>query len=238
MGGTPSFLFTRVTIAKCLLICSLAILACLPAFAQQTDINRYTIYTGFDYMTSPARNLTERGFDVDFGVTLKPWVALGGDFSAIGHDIISGSGTINGSETVYAPTLIAVGIPPSSVHVPFKSTTYTFAAGPQFYLRKWQKITLFARPGLGGIHESAVLTFPPGLGPLLTQLGIPIPSSHQSDTTWFVGAGGGFELNLSRRVGLRFTADWVNSHLFDNLLTNRQNYVRFTVGPTFKWGRL
>src|SRR5271157_3383754 len=133
---------------KSALLCLLVLLTCLPALAQQTDINRYTLYTGFDSMISPARSLTEYGFDVDFGVTVKPWVALGGDFSAIGNGIISGSGTINGSETIYAPAVSAAGGDPSAILVPFKSTTYTFAAGPQFYLRKWQKITLFARPGL------------------------------------------------------------------------------------------
>ena len=175
-----------------LLFCALAIFFSLPSLAQDTEINRYTVYTGFDYMLSPARNLTERGFDVDFGVTVKPWFALGGDVSAIGDNIISGAGTINGSETVYAPTVGAVGIPPSSIHVPFRSTTYTFAAGPQFYWRKWRKITFLGRPGFGGIHESANLNFPPQLGPLFTELGIPIPSSHQTDTTWFIGLGGGF----------------------------------------------
>ena len=40
---------------------------CLPASAQQIDINHYTLFTGFDYMISPARNLTERGFETDFG---------------------------------------------------------------------------------------------------------------------------------------------------------------------------
>ena len=219
------------------LFCLLLMLVCLPVAGQQTDINKYTIYTGFDSMISPARSLTEYGFDVDFGVTLKPWVALGGDFSAIGHSIISGSGTINGSETIYAPLLTSVGIPPSSVHVPFKSTSYTFAAGPQFYLRKWEKITLFARPGLGGIHESADLTLPPGLDGLLEQAGLPVPSSHQTDTTWFVGVGGGADFNVSRRVGIRVSVDWVNTHLFSDLLTGRQNYVRFTIGPTFRWGQ-
>jgi hypothetical protein len=224
---------------KCALFCVLAMFVCLPAMAQSdVSINRYTVYTGFDTMISPARSLTERGFDVDFGVTLKPWLALGGDFSAIGNAIVSGSGTINGSETVYSPLLSGVGVPPSTVHVPFNSTTYTFAAGPQFYLRKWQKITLFARPGLGGIHESADFTLPPGLGGFLTQLGAPVPSSHQTDTTWFVGAGGGIDFNVSRPVGIRITCDWVNTHLFSNLLTSRQNYVRFTIGPTFRWGRL
>ena len=223
---------------KNLLFCVLALFVCLPAAAQQTDINRYTLYTGFDSMISPARSLTEYGFDVDFGVTVRPWVALGGDFGALGNSIISGSGTINGSETVYAPTVTAVGGNPSLIQVPFKSTTYTFAAGPQFYLRKWQKITLFARPGLGGIHESADLTFPPDLAPLFQELQIPIPSAHQTDTTWFVGVGGGCDFNLSRRVGLRVSVDWINTHLFSNLLTDRQNYARFTIGPTFRWGHL
>jgi hypothetical protein len=230
---------------KYFVFCVLALFVCLPAVAQQTDINRYTLYTGFDSMISPARSLTEYGFDVDFGVTVKPWVALGGDFSAIGNGIISGSGTINGSETVYAPALTAAakagvpGVPPpSAVNVPFKSTTYTFAAGPQFYLRKWQKITLFARPGLGGIRESADLTFPVGLPQLLTALQIPVPNTHQTNTTWFVGVGGGCDFNVSRRVGLRISVDWINTHLFSNLLADRQNYVRFTIGPTFRWGHL
>jgi len=38
--------------------CLLVFILCLPAIAQQTDINRYTLFTGFDYMVSPARNLT------------------------------------------------------------------------------------------------------------------------------------------------------------------------------------
>jgi hypothetical protein len=237
MRGTPSTLRT-VAIIRSVLLCCMAVLFGLPALAQDVEVNRYTLYSGFDYMISPARNLTERGFDLDFGVTIKPWMALGGDFSAIGDNIISGKGTISGTETVYAPTVSAVGIPPSSIHVPFRSTTYTFAVGPQFYLRKWRQVTFLVRPGLGGIHESADLTFPPQLGPLFGMLGVPIPASHQTDTTWFVGLGGGFDINVSRRLGLRFTADWVNTHLFSDLLTNRQNYVRFTMGPTFRWGRL
>lgn len=244
MRGFPSFLFASVAIVRRLFFCSLVIFVCLPAAAQQEDINRYTVYTGFDYMISPARNLTQRGFDVDFGVTAKPWLGLGVDFSASGDAIISGGGTINGSETIYAPVLTAAHaqnplVPlPSSVFVPFKSTTYTFAAGPQIYIRKWKKITFLARPGLGAIHEVADLTFPPALGGLFGLLNIPVPNAHQTDTTWFIGVGGGFDLNVSRRVGFRFTADFINTHLFSDLLTSRQNYVRFTVGPTFRWGHL
>ena len=219
------------------LFCSLAIfVCCLPALAQQTDVPRYTLFTGFDYMISPARNLTERGFEADFGVTLKRWLALGGDFSAIGDQVLSGAGTIKGSETAFAPLLIANGIPPGAVKVPFQSMSYTFAAGPQFYLRKWEKVTFFARPGFGGIHEAADINLTQ-VTPVLVELGIPVPSAHQTDTQLFFGLGGGFDLNVSRRIGLRFATDWVNTHLFNNLLTNRQNYVRFAVGPAFRWGK-
>jgi len=245
MTGFPSLTATIVAVTRCLLWFALAAFLCLPTMAQQTDINRFTIYTGFDYMISPARNLTQRGFDTDFGVTVKPWLGLGADFSASGNAIISGGGTINGTETVYAPKLAAAHAqyptlvpPPNLITVPFKSTTYTIAAGPQFYIRKFKMVTFLVRPGLGAIHESADLTFPPGLPPLFEFLQIPPPKSNQTDTTWFIGLGGGLDLNLSRRVGLRFTADWINTHLFSNLLTDRQNYWRFTVGPTWRWGSL
>jgi hypothetical protein len=116
--------------------------------------------------------------------------------------------------------------------------TYTFAAGPQFYLRKWEKVTFFARPGFGGIHEDANISLPPQLGGLLTLLHATVPTANQTDTTYFFGLGGGFDLNVSRPVGVRFACDWVNTHLFSNLLVDRQNYVRFSVGPTFRWGHL
>ncbi len=226
------------------LLVGFVILFCLPALAQQADINKYTLFTGFDYLISPARNLTERGFESDFGVTIKPWLGLGGDFSAIGDDVISGAGTINGSETVFAPILLSVPpayggpINPSSVNVGFRSSTYVFAAGPQFYIRKFNKVTFFARPGFGGIHEKANIAFPTQLATLFGALMVPLPNPHQTDTQWFIGAGGGFDLNLSRPIGWRLAVDYVNTHLFSNLLVPRQNYWRFSTGPTFRWGHL
>jgi hypothetical protein len=245
MRGNSSIFRMGASIVRLLLVCGLAIFVCMPAEAQEdVSINRYTVYTGFDYMTAPGLSLTQRGFDTDFGITVKPWLGLGVDFSAAGDGIISGGGTINGSSTTYAPALIAAGqlfpgIPtPNQVNVSFRSTTYTIAAGPQIYIRKLKKVTFLIRPGLGAIHASVDLSLPPGLGPLFTGLNLPVPSSHQSDTTYFVGLGGGFDVNLSKRVGLRVTADWINAHLYSNILTDRQNYYRFTIGPTWKWGRL
>lgn len=230
-------------LSRALLILASVGLFCFTAAAQQNDINRYTLFTGFDYLVSPARNLTERGFDADFGVTAKPWLGIGADFGILGDGIISGAGTISGGETVYAPTLLQVPPPfgpihPNSIHVPFKSQTYTFAAGPQFYLRVTRKVILLIRPGLGGMHEKADITVPATLPPLFQLLQIQAPKSHQTDTQLFFGIGGGFDLNLSRPVGFRVAADWVNTHLFSNLLTPRQNYARLSIGPTFRWGQL
>ena len=216
------------------ILCALLILASgISLFGQQTDLNRYTLFTGFDYMISPARNLTERGFEADFGVTTRPWLGLGVDFG-----ILSGAGTITGTETVYAPAVnqLMPGAA-ASIHVPFNSVTYTFAAGPQIYIRKWEKVTFLIRPGFGGMHERADITFPPTLAPLFGALQLPVPGVHQSDTKMFFGLDAGFDLNVSRRVGFRFAADWVNTHLFTDLLSTRQNYVRFSVGPTFRWGK-
>lgn len=224
------------------LSCGVVILIlCLRALAQQIDINHYTLFTGFDYMISPARNLTERGFESDVGIIAKPWLGLGVDFGVMGDGILSGAGTINGSETVYAPAVNGSGLIPggaNSINVAFNSTTYTFAAGPQLYFRKWEKITLFVRPGFGGIHEKADIAFPPTLVPLLTFLQFQLPNRHQTDTQLFFGLGGGFDVNVSKQMGARFAADWVNTHLFSNLLSQRQNYIRLSFGPTFRWGRL
>lgn len=217
-----------------LLLFGIFILGSLPVLAQ-SDINRYTLFTGFDYMISPARNLTERGFESDFGVTVKPWLGMGVDVG-----IISGAGTITGTETVYAPAVNALAGPgaASQLHVAFNSNTYTFAAGPQFYIRKWDKVTLLIRPGFGGMHEKADIAFPAYLGPIFQGLHMAPPSAHQTDTQLFFGLGAGFDVNVSRKIGVRFAADWVNTHLFSNLLVPRQNYVRFSVGPTFRWGTL
>ena len=179
---------------KRLLYCGIVIFFCLPSLAQRPDINRYTLFTGFDYMISPARNLTERGFESDFGVTVRPWLGLGGDFGILGNGIISGAGTISGGETIYAPLLQQLPPPygpidPNSIHVPIKSQTYTFAVGPQFYLRKWKRVTFLARPGFGGIHEKADITFPADLAQLFQILNLTVPAAHQTDTQLFFGLG-------------------------------------------------
>jgi opacity protein-like surface antigen len=209
--------------------CLLGLCACRPARAQQEYVPRYDFFTGYSHLTSPSVKLEQNGFNGSFGVNLLRWLAVGADFS-----VFQGDGSIALANTTVAPLLAPFlgGLNPS---IPFSATTYTFAAGPQFNLRKYKWVTLFARPGLGALHESASLQIPPNLAPFASL--VPGLAPNLTNTVVFYGAGGGFDYNLSRHVAVRFSADFVHTHLFANLLEPR-NAVRISVGPTWRWGEL
>jgi len=119
--------------------------------------------------------------------------------------------------------------------IPFSATTYTFAAGPQFNLRNFKWVTLFARPGLGALHESASLQIPATLAPLASL--VPGLSPNLTNTVVFYGGGGGFDYNLSKHVAIRVSADFIRTHLFSDLL-EPCNGVRVSVGPVWRWGEV
>lgn len=217
---------------KVVLFALLTVLGCAPMLAQQEHVNRYDVFTGFSYMVTPDLNLNQRGFNGSFGVNVRRWVALGADFSTI-----VGSTGITPIETKLAPVLGPLIPPGTVINVPFSAHTTTFAVGPQFNWRHWDALTVFVRPGFGGYHESADLTVPPVVNLLLASSGQPAIGSHLSDTTYFYGGGVGFDLNATKHVGLRFSADYARTHLFSNLL-GLQNNLRFSIGPTWKWGEL
>src|SRR5271166_758605 len=68
----------RSTVILLLLFLSLCVGTC---FSQQTTILKYSAFTAFSYLGTPSLNLVQRGFDADFGVNLRSWLTLGGDFS-------------------------------------------------------------------------------------------------------------------------------------------------------------
>jgi opacity protein-like surface antigen len=216
---------------RAILFCTLvlALCTCLPARAQQGYVPRYDLLTGYSHLSSPSVSLQQNGFNASFGANLLRWLAVGADFS-----VFKGDGSIELAKTKVASQLAPFlgGLNPS---IPFSATTYTFAAGPQFEFRKYKWVTLFARPGLGALHESASLQIPPALAPLASL--VPGLAPSLTNTVVFYGAGGGFDYNLSRHVAVRFSADFVHTHLFANLLEPR-NAVRFSVGPTWRWGEL
>jgi hypothetical protein len=210
------------------------------AFAQQDYVGRYDIYTGYSYLESPSINLAERGFHVQAGVNRKMWYALGFDYSWFnGHTSLTPNNLQSSVQTQLASQLgqlAAAGLIPSTYQlaVPIDSTTQTFAAGPQFTYRHFKTVTLFIRPSVGAIRETAV-PHPrdPIAGLVVSQLA---PSGQKLDWTGFYGFGGGFDLNMADHIGLRVQADFVHDHLFNDLLNGR-NSVRVSLGPTFRFGR-
>lgn len=221
-------------------------LACLvvlgsSAFAQQTYVGRFDAYAGFMYLDSPKIGLAEPGFHIQVGYRPKVWYSLGFDFSDG-----TGSTTLTPSLLTTAlqqqlgaqlTQLAAAGRIPAgyALKLPVDSSTQTFAAGPQVSYHHWKYVTPFIRPALGAIHETA--TPKPGdpiAAGVVQQLA---PSGKKTDWVAFYGVGGGFDINPTKHLSLRVQADFVRDHLFDDLLRDSRNTVRFSIGPAFQWGK-
>ena len=126
------------------------LLTTLTGFSQQTDIRQFSAFGGYSYLSTPSLNLTQRGFDGDFGVNVRSWLTLGGDFSyAAGHSSLVADDLNAATKAKLAPFLPF--LPPGFVlAVPYNSSTYTYEAGPQFNYRGMKKVTSLRASGAGG----------------------------------------------------------------------------------------
>lgn len=223
---------------KRILVCAaLILLLSLSTFAQQTYVNRVGVFTGYSYIRTPSLGLGQQGFNGSAGYHMNRWMELGGDFS-----VLKGDTNLGLSQTklgpVLAPILAGHGIPISAlagVALPIKATTYTYQIGGQINIRHWKPITPFFRPVLGVMHEMVdVKLTNPALAPIFQAAGL---RTHIGDTVPMYGVSGGVDLNIARHFGMRFSVDYAHTKMFDNML-KPQNTVRFSVGPTFKFGEL
>jgi len=208
--------------------------ASLTSFAQQEYVSRFDAFAGYSFLDSPKVNLFENGFNGEFGVNVRSWLGLGGDFSVFtGSSSLTPNQLNAATQAKLAPFLPL--LPPGYVlAVPYSATTYTFAGGPQFNIRKVKAVTFFVRPGLGALHQS-VTAHPKddGIQPLI--VAALLPTGKANDTVVFYGFGGGMDFNLSQHFAVRTAADFVHYTVFSNLL-NGQNTVRFSIGPVFRFG--
>ena len=229
----------EIILGKRLWLAALALFA-VNAFGQQSYVGSYSVFAGFTYLESPSINLAERGFHTQIGINPRTWLGIGFDYSiSTGHTSITQSELIPSLQqqlnAELAP-LIAAGFIPANfmLTIPIDSTSQTFALGPQLEYRHWRWVTLFIRPSIGAIHEAATVH---ANGPIeqmiLARLA---PSGTKTDWTGFYGFGGGKDLILGDRLSIRVQADFVHDHLFSDLLPGR-NTVRFSIGPTFHFGR-
>jgi hypothetical protein len=213
-----------------------ALLSALTCFAQQTDVRQFTAFGAYSYLSTPSLNLTQRGFDGDFGVNIRSWLTVGGDFSyGNGHSSLVPGDLNAATQAKLAPFLPL--LPPGFVlSVPYNSTTYTYEAGPQFNYRHFKHVTLFARPALGALHADFNAT--PG-NPLVTQIvkGLLNGSTSSSDTVVFYGFGGGASWEITPNFGLRVASDLAHYNYFSNILNGGRNSVRVVVGTKFSFGK-
>src|SRR3954447_8699082 len=170
------------------------------ASAEQNYVSRFDVYAGYAWFDSPAVNLTEHGIQLQGGVRVTTWLSLGFDYTNVSGDL-----TLTGALLTPAlqdqlrallGRLAAAGqLPPNySLLVPSESTTQTFAGGPQFAYRRWERVTLFIRPSCGLIRE--VATPQPGdpiARAVVSQLA---PEGKKTDWTPFYGVGGGLDFNI------------------------------------------
>ncbi|WP_158747963.1 hypothetical protein [Acidobacterium sp. S8] len=212
-----------------------------PAHAQQTDIKRYEIYSGFTYFETPTFNLAERGYHLQAGYNARRWMGIGFDYSIVtGHNSLTPNLLTTPLQTQIDGLLALLKaegvIPPSyQLAVPTDNTTETYAAGPQLVIRHYIPVTIFVRPSIGAIHETAT---PRPTDPVATAIVAELaPSGKKTDWTGFYGFGGGFDWNVTPHFGLRAQADFVHNHLFDDLLKDGRWTTRASIGPVFHFGK-
>ncbi len=229
---------TRPT--RLLLLASMA-LVCVSAFGQQSYVGRYDVYAGFMYLNSPHISLGEPGFHLQVGVRPTNWYSLGFDYSiGTGDTALTPKLLTTALQTQLGGELgqlVAAGKIPASyaLKVPISSQTQTFSAGPQLSYRHFKAATLFVRPDLGAMREVATPHPTDAISTLVvTQLA---PTGRKLDWVAFYGFGGGVDINIGKHYSVRIQADLVHDHLFNDLLKDSRNTVRFAIGPGAQWGK-
>jgi opacity protein-like surface antigen len=223
----------------------LSLSAC--AFAQQDYVSRYDVFGGFSFLDSPKLDLQQRGFNTQIGYNARRWLAMGLDYSIQnGHAALVTSdlkpNVQAGLNQLVAGYTAAGVLPPGYVlWAPFNATTQTFTAGPQLSYRHFKKVTLFAHPSIGAIHEYITVKAHDGFTknvvlPALLSSGV-LKTLKPNDTTYFYGLGGGADYNLTRHVHIRADLEFVHVFLYSNLLKDSRNSLRLSVGPTFSFGK-
>jgi len=209
--------------------------------AQQAYVSRYSGYAGFAVIDSPVLGLEENGFHAQFGVNPKPWLAVGVDYSvATGSDTLTPNlllpslqAMIQAAEAQFK----AVGaLPPAyTLALHTDASTQTFGAGPQLAYRHFARLTLFGHPSFGALREHAV---PRPADPFQTLLVHQLaPTGSKTDWIPTYGLGGGGEFIMTRHLALRAQVEAVWNHPFSDLLGEARWTFRYSVGPSFQFGR-
>ncbi len=155
---------------------------------------------GYDYMRAPdesAKNLN--GFGGSLFCNVKPWIAVGGDFSAL-----------------FGSTTDTVGT--TKFDVSLHRQTYLF--GPQFNIYPNDKVTVFFKPLIGGVHDTGKTTFGTS-------------STDFSASAFAMSFGGGVDIRLNDHFAIRpFEFKYTPTHFGGEW----QNNFGVSTGLVFRFG--
>ena len=236
----------KIAIPSLLATTALAVLfafSATTAHSQQAYVGHYDVYAGFSDIDSPMLGLNEHGFHAQAGINPRRWLSFGGDYSeGTGSQILTPNLLPQALQTTIdneiAGLEAAKQLPAGyQLAVPANAATQTFAFGPQFSDRHYAKFTLFIRPSLGALRERAVPysnpadPFEEGVVATLA------PAGFKLDWTGFYGVGGGAEVAVSKHFSIRGQMDVVYNHPFNDILADGRWTYRYSVGPSFHFGR-
>ena len=224
----------RSTFFLVLIFLSLSVVTCMAQ--KQEYVGQYDAYFGYAYLTTPNMNLDERGWQAQFGYNYRRWVALGFDTSYFGGNTSLTVPMLNSATQAKLAPFLPLLPPGYTVYAPYHANTFTITGGPQLNYRHFKYVTLFIHPDIGAMHQS-VQVHPQDKIITLIATSLLGPSMSTSEWVGFYGVGGGFDLNVSKHVGIRLQSDWVYTQLFTNLLANPQYTWRMSASPTFRFGK-
>ena len=215
------------------LLAALALFATVHCPAQKSYIGRYDLFVGFSDINAPyVNNLNQPGFTAQGGFSHGRWLASGFDYS-----VESGTGPFTASLLpANLQQELAAELPPGyHLNIPTDVTIQTFAAGSQLEYRHFAKTTILIHPVLCALRINATLhPGDPVASAVMAQL---VPSGKKADWTGGYGAGGGTDLHVSKHLSARMQTDLVWSHPVNDLLGKGFWIYRFSVGPSFHFGR-
>ena len=222
------------------------------ASAQQQYVGRYDLYTGFSDLYTPGLNgINQKGFHLQAGINNNRWLSTGFDYSVQTGDttLVPGFASPAIKQGImelyeeYELTDGEAGLPPTyAVNVPLSATTQTFTAGSQLNYRHFSKVTLFIRPSLAAFRLNATAHPRPGtpdevvVGALIAT-NVLQPNATITDWTGAYGVGGGADFAINKHFGIRAQMDAVWNHPFNYVVADGGWSYRFSIGPSFHFGR-
>lgn len=213
------------------------------AHAQQSYVSRYDVYAGFADIDSPMLGLNEQGFHAQLGMNMRTWLSVGADYSeGTGSQILTPNllpAALQATISTEITQLELAHLLPAGYQlaVPATAATQTFAFGPQLVNRHYSKLTLFVRPSLGALRERAVPYKNPADAFESGVVASLAPAGFKLDWTGFYGVGGGGEVAVSKHFGIRGQMDFVYNHPFNDIIADGRWTYRYSVGPSFHFGR-